>query len=319
MPEDKTPEPGASEQRPKGEWIYQYGGLRVVSELHLPEWEPFVVAPWPGVAAALPDVRIVFGQLDHAGPEPLISQTEYAFRVPGVGAFQIRNGCEIVVSPEDSVRKRKLRPWVLGSGWGALCYQRGGLVAHASAVQVGEAAVLFCARSGGGKSTLAAKLGTRGYALVSDDLCRIEIPAQGAPTVYPAAPRLKLWQDALSNLGLNTERMEPDHLREGKFHLSAVACGLVNRLPLGAIYLLEWGEPGIRRLSGLTAFRHFLAAGTWRPKLLEAMGLISGHAQRCMDVVQRVPVWEFKRPRDLPATEESVTRLTGHWEASGVS
>ena len=298
-----------------GPWYYGYGGLRVLSELRLPEWGTFQVPAWEGE----PDARIVLGAEDFTGTTPRITPTEYCFRVAGVGAFQIRDGREVIVTPEKGTPVRKLRPFVIGSGWGTLCYQRGILIIHASAVRVGDSAMLFCARSGGGKSTLAAQLGARGYPLVSDDLCRITIPSGAAPIAYPAAPRLKLWTDALNKLGLDSGAMEADHARPGKFHFPGAAPAETEALPIGGIYLLEWGEQGIRRVAGLAAFRRFLSAGTWRPKLLESMGLVSGHAQRCMEVAQRVPMWEFSRPQDLPMAGDAVAFLERQWGNAGVS
>lgn len=296
-------------------WGYIYSGLKILSELRMPEWETFHVPEMAEGREWEPDVRITLSGLHAGGPEPLITPAEHSFRVPGVGGFQIREGREIVVTPEPGVRKRQLRPWVMGSGWGTICYQRGILIVHASAVEVSGSAMLFCARSGGGKSTLAAQLGASGFPLVSDDLCRIDLSAQGPPVVFPAAPRLKLWTDALGKLGLSQESMEPDHLREGKFHLSRAGQGVAGALPVGGIYLLEWGEPAIRQIFGLAAFRRFLAAGTWRPRLVESMGLTSRYAQQCMDLVQRVPVREFCRPRDLSGAPAALARLTQHWSA----
>jgi len=296
-----------------GQWRYFYGGLKVLSELRLPEWEPFQVPEGTADAGWAPELRIRLGDAHAGGSEPIITPNEYSFRVPGVGGFQIREGREILVAPEPDVRRRQLRPWILGSGWGAACYQRGLLIVHASAVAVEGSAMLFCARSGGGKSTLAAQLGASGFSLISDDLCRIDLRPQGPPMVFPAAPRLKLWNDALGKLGLSGESMEPDHLRDGKFHLPRAGQGSTEALPVGGIYLLEWGEPAIRPIFGLAAFRRFLAAGTWRPRLVESMGRTSGYAQQCMDLVQRVPVREFCRARDLVGAPAALARLTQHW------
>jgi len=82
-----------------------------------------------------------------------------------------------------------VRLYLLGSAWGALCYQRDLLVLHASAVRVDGRAVAFCGRPGMGKSTLAAWLAESGHALVSDDLARFEtLPREGhSSTLLPRA------------------------------------------------------------------------------------------------------------------------------------
>ena len=135
-----------------------------------------------------------------------------------------------------------------------------------------------------GKSTMAAWLTARGYALVSDDLTRFDIPAQGQPTIYPSAPRLKLWRDALSALEWSSAELERDHFRADKFHLPLAEDGRQQPLPLRAIYLLEWGECNIIRLSGGTAVRRFVSAATYRGALLEPMGKMGAYWQQCLEL-----------------------------------
>jgi hypothetical protein len=160
---------------------------------------------------------------------------------------------------------------------------------------------------------MAAELTRRGYPLVSDDLCHLDIPREGVPLVYPSAPRLKLWSDALGQLGWNTERLEPDQSRAGKFHLVEIANTWTQTAPVRGIYLLEWGEFRTSRLSGLAAFRRFLAASTYRPELLASA---ERYSTQSLSLLQRVPLWELRRPLDLAATGETVSLLASHW--SGV-
>jgi hypothetical protein len=162
---------------------------------------------------------------------------------------------------------------------------------------------------------MAAWLTNQGYALVSDDLTRFDIPVQGQPTIYPSAPRLKLWHDALNALEWNSEELERDHFRADKFHLSLAEDGRQRPLPLRAIYLLEWGEWCVIRLSGGAAVRRFVSAATYRGALLEPMGKLGAYWRQCLELVRRVPVWELKRPRDLAAMDQTVDALTGHWDS----
>lgn len=293
---------------------YIYTGLRVVSELPLPEWASFEQA----MPAGDPDVVISLDEVPDRDAEPTVYERtvtpdECRFFVPGTGHFRVSGGREIVIAPARGAAAHQLRPWLIGSAWASLCYQRGLFLIHASAVLVDGEAVLFCARAKGGKSTLAAQLNTRGYGLVSDDLCRLDLPADGPPLVYASMPRLKLWSDTLAQLGWSTRHLEPDSSRAGKFHVSLEAANLVEPSPVRAIYLLEWGELAIRRLSGMTALGRFLAAATYRGKLLESAGQLSRHSNRSMTMLQRVPVWELRRPRDLAAFAQAADLLANHW------
>jgi hypothetical protein len=208
-----------------------------------------------------------------------------------------------------------LRPWLLGTAWGALCYQRGLILIHGSAVIFEGQAVLFCAPAKGGKSTLAAHLNARGYALVSDDLCHLRVPPEGPPTIYPSAPRLKLWEDALLGLGWSTTDLDRDPSRQGKFHIAQLTGVTSETAPVRAIYLLEWGDFSLSRLSGLAALSRFLAASTYRPEMLGPAGQLSRYSRQSLSVLQRVPLWELRRPRSLAKAGEVVSLLAKHLSA----
>jgi hypothetical protein len=297
-----------------GPHYYAYAGLRVASEICLPEWGIFEgtkPADDPDVVISVDDIpdRNSAG----TGYHRVITATECRFFIPGIGSLRIRNGSEIVVSPAQGVLPDQVRPWIIGSAWGSLCYQRGLLLIHASAVMVDDAAVLFCGRAKGGKSTLAALLNMRGHALASDDLCHLDVPADGFPVVYPSTPSFKLWSDALGQLGWSTEQAKPDHSRAGKFHITPSISNPVKPSPVHGIYLLEWGELSINRLAGLTALRRFLLSATYRAKLLESTEQLGRHSMRSMTILQRVPVWELKRPRDLAEIGKTADLLAAHW------
>jgi hypothetical protein len=288
--------------------------VSVASELELPEWSQCEqISGW-----GAPDVVIGVEPSDQTeSPRfqqlPLITSGEYRLRVPEVGHFHVRDGREIQVSLVPAAGPAKVRPWLLGPVWGALCYQRGFFMVHASAVRIDNEAVLFCGRAGRGKSTLAAQLGTRGYSLVSDDLCRLDLPAQCAPVVYPSPPRMKLWSDALRELGWTNRELAPDHLHDGKFHLSLAGPGFAQPLPVRAAYLLAWGELSVCELHGLSALRAFLAAAAWRMRLLKSMDCVGLHSSRCMEFLRHVPLSELTRPRDFAASSATLDFLDSHW------
>jgi len=298
------------------EWCYVYAGLRVISCLELPEWEHFL----SDERFEHPDVWISVATTEENGlstlsTEPVISADKYHFFIPDVGAYRVVNGNEIVVYPVASAGKNELRLFLLGSAWGALCYQRGLFAVHASAVCVDSEAVIFCAFQGMGKSTMTAYLAAQGYPLVSDDLCCIDMQTQSRPNVYPSAQRFRLWQDALGALGWDNNQLERDHFRFDKFLLPWTGESMTRPVPLRAIYLLEWGENSLVRMSGMNALQRFVAAATYRGELLEKMGLSASYWQRCLELLQAVPVWELTRPKNITIMADTVTLLEKHWAA----
>lgn len=199
-------------------WRYAYAGLNVTSQVELPEWASFACAP------SQQDADVVVRET-----EPLVTLPTYrltaqgtslTFDQPEVGRYAIHDGREIVLTPCVAAAADALRLCLIGSAWGALGYQRGWLPLHASVVQIGDGAVAFCAPSGHGKSSLAAWLLLQGYRLLSDDLCRLDVSTEQPPRVWSAAPRLKLWQDALQALAWQDQPLCRDQWRVDKFLLS---------------------------------------------------------------------------------------------------
>jgi hypothetical protein len=107
--------------------------------------------------------------------------------------------------------------------------------------------------------------------------------------------------------------LNPDPSRRGKFHIERLAGVASEIAPVQAIYLLEWGDFRIRRLSGLAALSHFLAASTYRPEMLDrSCQLMSKYSRQSISVLQRVPLWELRRPRHLAKAAQVVDLLTKH-------
>jgi hypothetical protein len=301
-------------------WHYAHSGMRIASELQLPEWSQCE----QGAALEAPDVVVrLYPSTSHAESatgDRLLSITagEYRFRIPEVGFFHVLDGREIHVEASATADPARVRAWLLGKAWGALCYQRDLFILHASAVRIDNGAVLFFGQAGRGKSTLAAQLGTRGCSLVSDDLCRLDLSVAGSPIVYPSPPRVKLWSDALGELGWTDRELVPDHLRHGKFHLPVTGQGLAQPIPVRAAYLLAWGEFGVRELKGMAGFRHFLAAATYRMPMLESMGRAGRHSHYCMEFLRRTPLAELARPRDFRSSATTLNFLAETWPGAAV-
>jgi hypothetical protein len=170
--------------------------------------------------------------------------------------------------------------------------------------------VIFCAQRGEGKSTLAALLDAQGHRLVSDDLCCLQLSDRETPMVYPSVPRMRLWTDAIRELGWNTSASEPDYMRAGKFQYLRTTPITVDPLPIREIFVLGWGEARVQRLTGFAALQRFIGAARWRGDLLMKVGNPAEHLQHCAELLQHVPLSEFRRPRNLAEAPESIRYLT---------
>ena len=292
---------------------YRYAGLRVASALLIPEWARFAQSA-PEQPAEV-SIRLAPAQEQartQGGDTPVSEATAEMFHlfIPETGDFWVRHGREIVVRPVPAAGAREVRLFLLGSAWGALCYQRGLLALHASVVRTGRGAVAFCGPAGSGKSSMAAWLVKRGYPLISDDLCHFET-GDGQAMVHPSAPRLKLWHEALQAMGWQAEGLERDHFRTEKFHreVPSIHPEADRPVPVTAIHILGWGAPSLARLTGLDALHQLVAAATYRGDLLEPMGQTAAHWQRCRNLAQSVPVFRLTRPQDWSAMNGAMDRF----------
>lgn len=286
-------------------WHYDTSGLHVESSLELPEW----AADERPAPRDPPDVRIRLGPSRADGGGATIDATQCCFHVSQTASYRVSGGTELVIEPVPGADSSAVRLFALGSAWGALLHQRGALALHAGVVSAGAGAVAFCGAQGAGKSSTVAWLVERGHALVSDDLCRVDIGAGALPRVWRSAPRLKLADAALSALSWDGGALRRDHPDMDKFQVEVERRARPDPLPLRAVYLLEWGEPSLRRLTGVDGLRRLVAAGTYRGELLEPMGRLAEHWERCAALMRVVPVWELRRPREWSSLESAMALL----------
>ena len=297
-------------------FYYLVAGLKISSELEIPEWAVFEQqdhhTEW--------DVTILLGApaaIQPSGTNISVDGDDYYFVIPDTATYRVRQGREILITPQPEVGLAELRLFLLGSAWGGLCYQRGLLALHMSVVQVGAQAVAFCGPAGAGKSSMAAGLVAGGYPLLADDLVCIDFN-QPLPRVFPSVPRLKLWREALDYMGLDAQDLQRDHFRLDKYHVTS-AQGLQTAaagelLPLRAIYLLEWGEPGLTRLKGLQGLQRLVSSATYRPDLLTAMDRNGFYWEECAQLARSVQIWELRRARDWDRMPEVVAMLRASWQ-----
>jgi HPr Serine kinase C-terminal domain len=294
------------------EHSYLAFGLRIASALRFPELPEGDGSADVEIHLAAPLPPRVFERSTVI--ETLVAPNEWRLTYGDVGVMTVRDGRRIELAPVHDASRRTVRLALLGQGMAVLLHQRGFLVWHASAVEIGGQAVAFLGDSGSGKSTLAAALHTRGHRLVADDVVAVRIGPQG-PEVYAGFPQLKLWPDALGALGLDAgalRRVEPGlekraHRIDGGFAERAV-------LPLAQVHIVDEGPTvelapvrpheaflalvrfayGIQRLEGVTGLEHFRARS---------------------EIVRRTPVYRLSRPWDLSVMHSVVDRVEGELES----
>ncbi|MEP5151668.1 AAA family ATPase [Planktotalea sp.] len=221
------------------------------------------------------------------------------FKASGIGAFRVdKNGARIVL--DCPVEKRsEASAYVTGSALGAALHLSGSVVLHASAIATEHGAVLFCGPSGAGKSTLAASFVQRGYSMLSDDICALQIVGDQVQ-VQPDGRFLKLWQPAIHALGADAVQRDRVLGNRDKFHVDFASTHLTP-LPVRALYDLAWatdGPPRVRPLSPGQAFATFVGHA-YRPGLVAALGAQPAYFDTVTALQQTAPIQCLTRPVSL--------------------
>jgi hypothetical protein len=246
------------------------------------------------------------GALDKPGYS-FLSAKLAAVYAPVVGLFVVRDGNEIIVSPAPNVEASVLRNFVITVCLNILLYQRGLFLLHASAIAANGVGIAFMGESGWGKSTIAASLQTRGYALVADDTLAADAESPGAPVIFPAFPQLKLLPNTLVALNIAPERLPRVHpFEEKRLHRSEADFALTS-LPLKRIYVLDRGEHNlIERIGPQDTFKALFIhsyvghlSHLYGINILAATGQIDSHLRHCAKIANTVPVLRLARRWDI--------------------
>ena len=280
---------------------YTAYGLRIGSE---------VCVPWlldaPGQDA--PDVSVRFGPLPSLSPGSSLSTNRAGgwaaepgslrLHVDGVAHYLVTRGHDIRIERQGG-SEPEIAVFLCGSVLAALLQQRGVLPLHASAVRIGEGAVLFLGRSGAGKSSLAAALIARGYRMLTDDVAGIVDAAARRPAALPAFPCLHLWADAGYVLRVQDRMREAVQAEMGKYRVTVpIGRFTSGRASLRAAYVLgshNRDSVEIRRLRSREAFPA-LVRHVYRRRFLKGLGLWPGCFHALARLAECVPVRLVTRP-----------------------
>ena len=296
-------------------------GLSVLSDIALPgTLSSHPTAGAPEVVIRSGAVPLELENSQSIGMTWQLSGEHFLLRMPGIARFLLTSGREIVFEVEGGTAESDIAIFLVGTVFGILLHQRGRIVLHASAVRVGDKAVLFSGPSGAGKSTLAAALVKQGFPFVTDDVCAVLVNDKGRPMVQPDGRQLKLWEQAVDKLDLASNRGAPvrDQLRKyfvepGDVHETA--------LPLGALYFLREARPphaaGIERPNIVDAAL-LIRGGAYRPSLVRRMNQRADYFRAATAITNHAGLFFLTRPLDFAEMPNGTASLRAHWAALGL-
>ncbi|OYY71818.1 HPr kinase/phosphorylase [Sphingomonas sp. 28-63-12] len=302
--------------------LYRSAGLMLASDIALPGQVP---AP----ADARPAIRIERGPvprgLDGAiagGPTWQYNERQILLDIPTIGQFLIEDGCSIRYAPDSCATPADVAAFVAGTILGILLHQRGTILIHASAIEIGGCAVLFTGPSGAGKSTLTAALGQRGYRQFADDQCAVSIDPAGRVWVASDGAAPRLWTQSIAALALDDRPKEAVRPNIEKYHLEAHPDSPAS-LPFGALYsLAEDRPPKIAGIAwpNIADAAKLLFAESYRPELTKALDqrALYFRASAAIAAAGR-HVYTLTRPRRFEAIAAVIDSLEAHWASIGLT
>ena len=277
---------------------YRLGGHKLVSDVELPE-----LSPWIERGETVEELRFMIGESGAAEAGPL------RYVVPGPDRITIEAGSRVILGPVDDRDLADTRALLMGPVQAILWHQRGLLPLHASAVCVKDKAVAIAGPSGAGKSTLAAALASLGCPVLADDISIID---PKSCEVLAGQRRLRLWRNALEQLGAPSDGLARAMSRSEKYIFEAERKAAPDRLKLGHVVLplrRGAGDIELQRLKGSDA--------TFA--LLEAVHMLSAAHELGLDAAVfsgltrlhagGIGIWRLHLPDDLGRIEDVASAL----------
>ena len=291
--------------------VYLLGGITLVSEIALPELpllQPNEVTPHPVTIrlGEIADYPLSSVEIDG---DCFATATQYFLRIEGIARYQVNHGREVLVNVEAGAPALNVRAYLLGTVFAVLCQQRGLVPLHASAVISDGGVVAFLGRSGQGKSSLAAHLARRGFPVMADDICLIDLESGSDAMVIPTAPWLKLWRDSLANLGRDTAGLERVFCEDDKYRLPID--GVMPWQRIHTLMFLEETPSAAVSMEAVSAVEAvpMLMSLIHNAYVLEATGQRVESFLRCSRIASQAKAYRVRRPWGLEHMDATLDAL----------
>lgn len=288
--------------------VYKIYGLTVKSELPLSEVKEVVEEKI--------DVWVRCGEIpEHArtaieeGKIAIYLRKETWFFIKDIGQYYIANGNEIIVEAFEGADLHSVKSFVLGAALGVLLLQRETLILHGSGVVVDNQAWMITGDSGAGKSTLTTRILKEGAKFLADDTVALDVAEQ----VYamPGYPQQKLCKDAAEKLGYDIKNLKKINEEREKYAVALTDNFYDDKIGLILVCELkvyDGNEVQIEELQGHEKLQAFLD-NIYMGITLKYSGMSPQFFTKCLQIVQEVPWYRIKRPKDGDTTMEQLKLL----------
>lgn len=244
------------------------------------------------------------------------AQGQFLLSIPGVARYLALEGKRILVEREPGSRDDEVSLFLHEPVFAALLQQRMLLTLHGSAIQTPKGGVAFVGHSARGKSTLAAALAQRGYPVLADEICAIDLAGDGAPTLNPAGPYLYLWADMLEELGFGGLDLAPVRPGKQKYAYPLGSNFGEKTVPLTAIYCLSYSNQPEPRLEGVNGLDRFalIKQYTYMPRFIDGFGLQAAFFRQAMALVKLPHFARLIQPERPVRLKDALALLETDWK-----
>ena len=277
---------------------YHLAGYVFESNIQIPELVP---------TKDLPDCKIIVSKaISNDIPASALeadffsdpSRSLVCFFRKHMGFVSVKNKYILEYVPPETFTEAEIRMNILGSVAAIMATSLGYVSLHASCVIMNGKAVLFCGKSGAGKSSIAAYFHSKGYPVFSDDVTPIKSSLNQVSQVYSSVPRINLSSFLLEILGEDEIGLEQIQTKRLKFALPMHHLNPEEKYPIGAIIFPEFNEGacnieirlGMRKKSEL--FKHVFR------KRLSAQVLGPTLKKKVFELISNVAMYTYYRPSD---------------------
>jgi len=212
--------------------------------------------------------------------------------------FMISNGNKIIINPQNCLENSYLKLLILGYGLPLLLHQRGDLILHANAVDMGDGALVLLGSQGTGKSTTSLALHKKGYNLLADDIIRVKFDVENSPIVFPGFPRIKLWPDVIISIQEDPESIPRIHKKAKKHYYPLINNFLKEPQPIRSFYFIEKNDQTkIEPINSHYSLLNLIKS-SYCFKFFDEHDL-TNNFDHCAKIVQKVPVKKLKIKQSL--------------------
>ena len=232
------------------------------------------------------------------------NQNEMLLQADGVGAFYVRNGNEVMYTPEESADPEWIQLYLNGQVLVALLHQRKIISFHASSFIHEGRGVMVLGETGAGKSSLTVSFVLKGAGFLTDDISAV-IFRDGMPHIRPFYRDIKLRRDTVSQLGVDQEELRDAESGTGKQYLRLTEAG-VEDFPLHVILNIERGDCVVPEFQLLSAADKFslLRSEVCSWEILAGMPETeTAYLQQLVQIIERIHFVRVVRPHQIAIAE----------------